>query len=72
MFNHSRLVGEEEEAEAVGTYHIRFLLTLFCFSFVCLCLFLCCFVLSSLDFRTLVTLLCGDAGALFTGFLLLR
>ena len=38
-FNRSRSVGEEEEAEVVGTYPIRFLLFFFCFSFV----FLSCF-----------------------------
>ena len=48
----------------------------FCFSFVFLLfffvVFLCRFSLSSLDFRTLVTLLCGDASAPLTGFILLR
>ena len=33
-FNRSRLVGEEEEAEVVGTYQIWFLLFSFCLSFV--------------------------------------
>ena len=46
-----------------------FLLSFFCFSFL---FFFCCFPFSSLDFRTLVTLLCGDASAPLTGFLLLR
>ena len=46
-----------------------FLLSFFCFSFL---FFLCRFRLSSLDFHTLVTLLCGDASAPLTGFLLLR
>ena len=48
----------------------------FCFSFVFLLffflVFLCRSLLSSLDFHTLVTLLCGDASAPLTGFLLLR
>ena len=47
----------------------------FCLSFVFLLffffVFLCRARLSSLDFRTLFTLLCGDAGARLTGFLLL-
>ena len=34
MFNRSRSVGEEEEAEVVRTYQIPFLLFFFCFSFV--------------------------------------
>ena len=38
-FNRSRSVGEEEEAEVVGTYQIPFLLFFFCLSFV----FLSCF-----------------------------
>ena len=38
-FNRSRSVGEEEEAEVVGTYLTRFLLFFFCLSFV----FLSCF-----------------------------
>ena len=38
-FNRSRLVGEEEQEEGVGTYQIRFLLFFFCLSFV----FLSCF-----------------------------
>ena len=33
-FNRSRSVGEEEEAEVVGTYRIRLLLDSFCLSFV--------------------------------------
>ena len=72
MFNRSRSVGEDEEAEVVGTYQIRFLLfffSYFCFSFL---FFFCRFPLSFLDFRTLITLLCGDASAPLTGFLLLR
>ena len=48
----------------------------FCFPFVFLLFFFlvsfCRFPLSSLDFRTLVTLLRGDASAPLTGFLLLR
>ena len=56
----------------MGTYQIRFL----CFSFVLLLFFFlvcfCRFPLSSLDFRTLITLLCGDASAPLTGFLLLQ
>ena len=48
----------------------------FCLSFVFLyfsfLFFLCHFPLSSLDFRTLITLLCGDASAPLTGFLLLH
>ena len=70
-FNRSRSVGEEEEEEVVGTYQIRFLLFFFLFSFVFLSCFFCRFPLSSLDFRTLVTLLCGDASAPLTGFRLL-
>ena len=46
-----------------------FILSFFCFSFL---FFFCRFVLSSLDFHTLITLLCGDASAPLTGFLLLR
>ena len=42
-FNRSRLVGEEEQMEVVGTYRIRFLLSSFCLSFV----FISCFLLSS-------------------------
>ena len=38
-FKHSRSVGEEEEAEVVGTNQIRFLLLSFCLSLV----FLSCF-----------------------------
>ena len=71
MFNRLRSVGEDEEAEVVGTYQIRFLLfffSYFCFSFL---FFFCRFPLSSLDLRTLITLLCGDASAPLTGFLLL-
>ena len=48
----------------------------FCFSFVFLLfsfLFVFCrSLLSSLDFHTLVTSLCGDASAPLIGFLLLR
>ena len=48
----------------------------FCLSFVFplyfFLVFFCRFPLSSLDFRTLITLICGDASAPFTGFLLLR
>ena len=48
----------------------------FCLSFVffyfSFLFFLCHFPLSSLDFRTLITLLCGDASAPLTGFLLLH
>ena len=73
-FNCSRSVREEEEAEVVGTYQIRFLLFFFCLSFVSFLVFFffCRFPFSSLNFRTLVTLLCGDASASLTGFLLLR
>ena len=70
-FNRSRSVGEEEEAEVVGTYQIRFLLSSFCFLLFFFLFFLCRFPLSSLDFRTLVTLLSGDASAPLTRFLLL-
>ena len=56
----------------MGTYHLRFL----CFSFVFLLffflVFFCRFPLSSLDFRTLITLLCGDASAPLTRFLVLQ
>ena len=45
-----------------------FLLSFFCFSFL---FFFCRSLLSSLDFHTLVTLVCGDASAPLTGFLLL-
>ena len=38
-FNRSRSVGDEEEAEVVGTYQIRFLLFFFCLSFVLLSCF---------------------------------
>ena len=38
-FNCSRSVGEEEEAQVVGTYQIRFLLFYFCLSFVFLSYF---------------------------------
>ena len=38
-FNRSILVEEEEEAEVVQTYQIRFLLSSFCFSFVFFCYF---------------------------------
>ena len=48
----------------------------FCFPFVfllyCFLVFLCWFTLSSLDFSTLVTLLCRDPSAPLTGFILLR
>ena len=72
-FNRSRSVAEEEEAGVQGTYHVRFLLFSFCLSCVFFCCFsFCRFPLSSLDFRMLVTLLCGDASAPLTGFLLLR
>ena len=60
----------------MGTYQIRFLLFFFCFSFVFLLffflVFFCRFPLSFLDFHRLVTLLCGDASAPLTGFLLVR
>ena len=55
----------------MGTCQIRFLLFFFCFSFVFLSCFFCRFPLSSLDFHTLITLICGDASAPLTGFLLL-
>ena len=71
-FNRSRSVREEEKAEVVGTYQIRFLLIFFCLCFVFFLVFLCRFPLSSLNFHTLVTLLCGDASAPLTGFLLLQ
>ena len=71
-FNRSKSVDEEEASEVVETCQIRFLLSSFCLSFV----FLCCFSFVGFlcffhDFRTLITLLCGDAGAPLTGFLLL-
>ena len=48
----------------------------FCFLFVFLLffflVFFCRFPLSSLEFHTLITLLCGDASAPLTEFLLLR
>ena len=48
----------------------------FCLSFVFLLyfflVFFCHFRLSSLDFRTLLALLCGDASAPLPGFVLLR
>ena len=71
-FNRSQSVDEEEEAEVVETCQIRFLLSSFCLSFV----FLCCFSFVGFlcffhDFRTLITLIWGDAGAPLTGFLLL-
>ena len=73
-FNRSRSVGEEQEAGVEGTFQIQFLLSFLCFSFVFLygfflCLFFC---LPLIIARSLLCLLCGDAGALFTGFLLLR
>ena len=71
-FNRSRSVGEEEEAGVVGTYQIGFLLSFFVFLLYFFLVFFYRFPLSSLDFRTLITLLCGDASAPFTGFLLLR
>ena len=46
-----------------------FLLSFLCFSFLVFLLF---FLLSSLDFRSLVTFICGDASAPLTGLLLLR
>ena len=55
-FNHSRSVGEEEEAEVEGTYRIRFLLSFFCLSFVFLYSFPFVFPLSFLDYRTVVSL----------------
>ena len=70
-FNRSRSVGEEEKAEVGGTCQMRFLLFFFCLSFVFFLVFFCRFPLSSLDFRTLVTLPCGYASAPLTGFLLL-
>ena len=72
MFNRLRSVGEDEEAEVVGTYQIRFLLFFFCYFCFSFLFFFCRFPLSSLDLRTLITLLCGDASAPLTGFLLLR
>ena len=71
-FNRSRSVGEEEEAEVVETYQIRFLLFFFCLFFFSFLFFFCRFPLPSLDFHTLITLLCGDTSAPLTGFLLLR
>ena len=71
-FNRLRSVGEEEKEEVVGTYQIRFLSFLFCFLLFFFLVFFCRFPLSFLDFHTLVTLLCGDASASLTGFLLLR
>ena len=69
-FNRSRSVGEEKEAEVVGTYRIRFLLSSFCLYFVFLLVFFCRFSLSSLDFRMHLKLQCGEASAPLTGFLL--
>ena len=46
-----------------------FLLSFFCILFL---FFFCRFPLSSLHFRTLVALLCGDASVPLTGFLFLR
>ena len=56
----------------MGTYQIWFLLFSFCLSLFFLSCFLLSFLLSSLDFRTLVTFICGDASAPLTGFLLMR
>ena len=56
----------------MGTYQILFLLSSFCFLLFFFLFFLCRFPLSSLDFRTLVTLLSGDASAPLTRFLFLR
>ena len=71
-FNRSRSVGEEKEAVVVRTYQIRFLLSFFVFALFFLLVCLLYFLLSSLDFRTLVTFICADASAPLTGFLLLR
>ena len=56
----------------MGTYQIQSLLFFFCFLLFFFLAFFCRFPLSFLDFHTLVTLLCGDASAPLTGFLLLR
>ena len=70
--NRSGSVGEEEKVGVVGSCHIQFLLSFICLSFI----FFSCFPLSLshvfLDFRTLVTLLSGNASAPLNGFLLLR
>ena len=65
-FNHSKLVVEEEEAEVGGTCQIWFLLFFFCFSVVFVIVFPCWVLMSFLDFRMLVTFVCGDAGAPYT------
>ena len=46
-----------------------FLLSFFCFS---LLFFFYLFLLSFLEYHTLITFICGDASAPFTGFILLR
>ena len=70
-FNRLRSVGEEEEAEVEGTYQIRYLLFFFYLSFTFLYCFSFVFQFSSVDYRTLITLLRRDSDAPLTGFLLL-
>ena len=72
-FNRSRSVEEGEEAEVVGDLPdtVSFVL-LFVFLLYFFLVFFCRFLLSSLDFRTLVTFIGGDASAPVSGFLLLR
>ena len=46
-FNRSRSVGEEEVVGVVGSYHVRFLMSSFCLSFVFLLFYtLICFYFS--------------------------
>ena len=71
-FNCLRSFGEQEAGGVEETYQIWFPLSFFCLPFVFLYCFSFSLPLSSVDYHTIVTFICGDAGAPCTGFLLLR
>ena len=67
MCYHSRSVREKQGVQFEGTYWMQFLLTKLYFSLI----FICVFLLSAIDYRTLITLLCRYSRATLTRPLLL-